>query len=244
MGLTKSLLPVAVAIACAAQAAHAQPSPELLDLAGRVHYGYYHGDARAIEAAQAALERLPDSPEVFYYRDFAALRRAQLGDSGRTALVRLDECARRNAPSGMPKPFTADAWVLVAACALLAGNERRSDEALALARGLDDDNPRIALVEAWTLERRVGGEAGRNDELAAKRASAVEAFDAWTPSIDDPDWGHAEALTALAADALARGEVRSARDLIERALLVAPDYREAVELRVTLQNARGANRSL
>ena len=25
----------------------------------------------------------------------------------------------------------------------------------------------------------------------------VEAFDAWAPSIDDPDWGHAEALTAL-----------------------------------------------
>src|SRR5690348_13951764 len=133
MGLTKSLLLGAVATVCAAQEAHARPSPELLDLAGRVHYGYYHGDARAIEAAQEALVRLPDSPETLYYRDFAALRRAQLGDVGRTALVRLDECARRNAAPGMPKPFTADAWVLVAACALLAGDQRRTNEALALA---------------------------------------------------------------------------------------------------------------
>ena len=60
-----------------------------------------------------------------------------------------------------------------------------------------------------------------------KLAAVVEAFDAWTPSIDDPDWGHAEALTALAADALERGQVRTARDLIERALLLAPDYRAA-----------------
>ena len=33
---------------------------------------------------------------------------------------------------------------------------------------------------------------------------------------------------------LARGEARAARDLIERALLLAPDYRFAVELRARL----------
>jgi len=77
MGLTKSLLLGAVASACASQAVQSQPPAELLDLAARVHYGYYHADARAIETAEAALDRLPDSPEVLYYRDFAALRRVQ-----------------------------------------------------------------------------------------------------------------------------------------------------------------------
>jgi len=244
MGLTKSLLLGVVAAACAAQAVRAEPSAELLDLAGRVHYGYYHGDARAIETAQAALDRLPDSPEVSYYRDFAALRRAQLGEAGRTGLIRLDECARRSVPPGLPKPFTADAWVLVAACALLAGDERRRDEALALARERDDDNPRIALVEAWTLERAAHADPAENEALAAKLMAAVEAFDAWTPSIDDPDWGHAEALTALAANALERGQIRTARDLVERALLLVPEYRTAVELRVALQSARSGNRTL
>jgi Tfp pilus assembly protein PilF len=84
----------------------------------------------------------------------------------------------------------------------------------------------------------------RREALATKLATVVEAFDAWTPSIDDPDWGHAEALTALAATVLDSGQVRTARDLIERALLLAPDYRVAVELRIALQGARGGSRAL
>ena len=124
------------------------------------------------------------------------------------------------------------------------GDVRRSEQALALARERDDDNPRIALVEAWALERSAGTDPARREAVAAQLTAVVEAFDAWTPSIDDPDWGHAEALTALAADALERGQVRTARDLIERALLLAPEYRAAVELRAALQNARTGNRAL
>jgi hypothetical protein len=244
MGLTKSLLLGVVAAACTVPVAWGEPSAELLDLAARVHYGYYHGEPRTIETAQEALARLPDAPEVFYYRDFAALRRVQLGGAGRTGLIRLDECARRNVPTGLPKPFTADAWVLVAACALFAGDERRRDEAMKLARERDDDNPRIALVEAWALERAGESAPAQADILAEKLAAVVAAFDAWTPSIDDPDWGHAEALTALAAHALERGQIRTARDLIERALILVPEYRAAIELRVALQSGRGANRSL
>ena len=142
------------------------------------------------------------------------------------------------------KSFAADAWVLVAACALIGGDVRRSEQALALARERDDDNPRIALVEAWALERSAGTDPARREAVAAQLTAVVEAFDAWTPSIDDPDWGHAEALTALAADALERGQVRTARDLVERALLLAPEYRAAVELRAALQSARTGDRAL
>jgi Tfp pilus assembly protein PilF len=156
----------------------------------------------------------------------------------------LDECARRNVAPGLPKPFAADAWILVAACALLADDERRSHEALARARAHDDDNPRIALVEAWALERAVREDAAQGEALAAQLAAVVEAFDAWTPSIDDPDWGYAEALTALAANALDRGQVRTARDLIERALMLVPEYQAAVELRVALQSGVRGNRTL
>ncbi len=243
MRFTKSLLLGWLGMACALPA-HAEPSAELLDLAARVHYGYYHGETRAIETAQAALERLPDSPEVLYYRDFAALRRVQAGGADRPGLQRLEACARRTVPAGLPKPVKADAWVLVAACALFAGDERRQTEALALARANDDDNPRIALVEAWTLERVVQNDSTQNDSYATALTAAVEAFDAWAPSIDDPDWGHAEALTALARNALERGQVRMARDLVERALLLVPEYRTAVELRVALQTGRSGTRTL
>jgi tetratricopeptide (TPR) repeat protein len=243
MGLTKSSSLLVLA-ACALCSARAEPSAELLDLAARVHYGFYHGDARAIDAAQGALERLVDSPEVFYYRDFAALRRSQLGGADRTSQAKLRECAQRDVAADVAKSFAADAWVLVAACALVSGDGRRSEHALALARARDDDNPRIALVEAWALEQSAGTDPARREVVVGKLTAAVEAFAAWTPSIDDPDWGHAEALTALAAEALERGQVRAARDLIERALLLAPEYRVAVELQASLQTSRAGNRTL
>jgi hypothetical protein len=224
--------------------AGAEPSAELLDLAARVHYGYYHGEPRTLDAAATALERLGDSTEVAYYRDFAALRRAQLGGADRSNAERVRECAQRDVAAGVDKVVAAEAWVLVAACALVVGDERRRKRALTFARERDDDNPRIGLVEAWTLEAAAGDAAARRKAVTAKLAAVVEAFNAWSPSIDDPDWGHAEALTALAAHALGSGQTRAARDLIERALLLAPEYRVAVELRAALQSARTGGRTL
>ena len=224
----------------AAAAAHGAPSSELLDLAARVHYGYYHAEPRAVDAALTALDRLGDASDVVYYRDFAALRLAQLGGTGRATLERLRACAERDVPPTLDKRAASEVWALVAACAEIAGDDGRRERALALARERDDDNPRVALVEAWALERAAAGDAAQSEAVAAKLAAAVESFDAWAPSLDDPDWGHAEALTAMAAAALERGQARTARDLIERALLLAPDYRAALDLRAALQSGRNA----
>jgi hypothetical protein len=239
MHWTKAL---AAAVAGTALGVLAAPTGELLDLAGRVHYGYYQAEPRAVDAAIAGLERLQDSPEVAYYRDFAALRRAQLASADRASQERLRACAERDAALGLGKRFTAEAWTLVAACAHVAGDDSRYALALALARRHDDDNPRAALVDAWALMRGAETDAGRRDALAAKLEGVVAAFDAWAPSIDDPDWGHAESLTALAGVALDRGQVRTARDLIERALLLVPEYRAALDLRARLQQARAGDR--
>jgi tetratricopeptide (TPR) repeat protein len=225
-------------------AAHAASSAEVLDLAGRVHYGYYHAEPRTIDAALAALDRLADSPEVVYYRDFAALRRAQLGGTDRAGAERLHTCAQRDVQPGRDKRVAAESWVLVAACAQVAGDEGRRDRALALARERDDDNPRIALVEAWAMSRSAGTDVAKREAAAAKLQAVVDAFETWEPSLDDPDWGYAEALTGLAAAALERGQTRTARDFIERALLLAPDYRAALDLRVALQGTRGGERRL
>ncbi len=241
MGLTKSLACAALVVA---QALSAAPSAELLGLAARVHYGFYLGDARAIETARTALARLPDSPEAQYYRDFAALRRAQLGNPTKESSAALAECAQRSVASDTDKTVAAEAWTLVAACAFERGDERRREQALAAAKARDDDNPRIALIAAWAARRAAGTDPARRESVAAALQSAVESFESWVPTIDDPDWGYAEALTALAEHALARGEARTARDLIERALLLAPEYRLAVDLRGALQGARGTNRTL
>jgi hypothetical protein len=59
--------------------------------------------------------------------------------------------------------------------------------------------------------------------------------------VDAPEWGEAEALARLGEIALQRGEPRVARDFIERALLLAPDYWFALALRSKLQNSRPAD---
>jgi hypothetical protein len=234
MRLTKSLALFATSALCA-RLAVAATSPELTDLAGRVHYGFYHGDARAIEAAQVALDRQGESAEASYYRDFAALRRAQVGALDRDASKRLEACVDREVDPELDGVTAAEAWVLVAACAFVANDDRRMVEALGLARANDDDHPRIALLEAWRAQRDAGTAAAENAAVTMAFEAAVVAFEAWAPSIDDPDWGYAEALAALGQHALARGESRTARDLMERALMIAPDYRLAVQLRAELQ---------
>jgi hypothetical protein len=224
--------------------AHAAASAEVLDLAARVQYGYYQAEPRAIDTALAALDRLGDSPEIVYYRDFAALRRAQLGGNDRVGAERLRACAQREPQPGRDKRLVAEAWVLVAACAQVAGDRSRRERALALARERDDDNPRIALVQAWAVMQEAGADAPKRAAAATQLEAVVAAFETWTPSLDDPDWGYAEALMALAAAALERGQARIARDFIERALLQAPDYRAALDLRLALQGARGSERQL
>jgi hypothetical protein len=232
------------ALAVAAFSANAGPSAEVLDLAARAHYGYYHAEPRTIDAALAALERLGEAPDVLYWRDFAALRRAQLGVSDRVGSERLRDCAQRDPPPKLDKHFTAEAWVLAAACAQVAGDAGRRERALASARERDDDNPRLKLVEAWAAIAEAGTDAAKRDAAATTLAAVVEAFEAWEPSLDDPDWGYAEALTALAAGALELGQTRTARDYIERALLLAPGYRAALDLRVAMQSARSGDRTL
>ncbi|HET7132053.1 MAG TPA: hypothetical protein VFJ95_07380, partial [Gammaproteobacteria bacterium] len=80
--------------------------------------------------------------------------------------------------------------------------------------------------------------AALRDEAAVRLEHAVAAFDARPAALRGPEWGEAEALAALGELKLARGDAREARDLIERALLLAPDYRFAMELRARMQGAR------
>lgn len=233
MSLTKELTIAAAAAAALAGSVEAALSPELFDVAGRIEYGFYNADARSIEAAVAALDRLGESSAALYYRDLAGLRLAQLGAAGSATSRLLQACAQRSVPEAAKGRDAAEIWVLAAACAVEANSLRRAEQALARARALDVDNPRIALVTEWAAQRAADTLAGV-DARAATWQAIVLAFDSWTVPADAPQWGHAEALAELGEIALERGDVRTARDLIERALLVAPDYARAVEIRARI----------
>ena len=261
MALTKLNVVVAL-VGCLAfgPGARAGVAPELGDLAGRIEYGFYVGDARAIKDAAAALKRMSDSdPAVRYYRAFASFRLAQLG--GERAASDAESCVKNATVEEPTERLTraaaearartsVESWLLVAVCSGLTGriepgkglaHDKHLQQALAHARELEPSNPRIALIDAWLVSFRPAlADASVRDEAVKKTEAAADAFAVWSPPADAPDWGEAEALAALAELHLTRGELRDARDLIERALLVAPDYRFAVDLRAQLQGSRSA----
>jgi hypothetical protein len=264
--LTKSIAgAVALAACCAMPHAFAELPSDVADLAGRIDYGYYVADPRAIEDALPALERMGDEDlAVRYYRAFAAFRLAQLGaqDGGRGAPF-ASECVAlatiKESKDWVPRAeaearakASVESWILAAACTGLAAQrqpasglalDRRGDEALARARSLDAGNPRIALLDAWRVSLRPAlAEQDVRAEASAKLEAAIDAFAAWSPAADSPTWGEAEALAALAEVRLVEGEVRAGRDLIERALLLAPDYHFAVELRSQFKSSRAEAR--
>lgn len=91
---------------------------------------------------------------------------------------------------------------------------------------LGAENPRVQFINAFCSP--VGeGDPGTVDRWRA----VVTLFEAAPPSEPGkPDWGHAEALTLLGESYLKRGEMVAARDVLERALVLAPDYRQAQKL--------------
>lgn len=241
MGLTK-LLP-ALALCCGLPLAASASSPEIADLAARIEYGYYGDDARVIEAAMAVLERLGDSEtDARFYLGLAELRLAQLAaHRGADTSRHVERCIERATPKNADEkgPAAAEPWILVAACAAIGEQARRRDQALERARSLAPSHPRVALLSAWAISPKpLQAPAPVRDAVAAQLEKAIAAFETWKPPPGAPDWGQAEALTQLGGIALQRGEVRAARDLLERALLLAPDYRVAVELQNSLQSGR------
>jgi tetratricopeptide (TPR) repeat protein len=223
----------------ATQSASADVAAELSDLSARVEYGFYAEEPRVIDAAEAALERLDaDDPAVRYQRALAAYRSAQLmARDNKNFSKTLDRCFELSPTEGAADD--AEPWILVAACASLGverglSQQRRRDEALNRALAIDEDNPRIAFLEASLLANGLPADA---TDVAVALTRAEEAFRSWDGGYVGPTWGEAETLVLLGEVHLERGEARAARDLLERALLIAPDYRAALNLRARLQRA-------
>ena len=223
---------------------YAQVSSELLDLAGRIEYGFYAQESRVIEAARASLARLIEvEPFATYYDGLAAYRLAQLtvAHDGRSANRLLEECVDRGRAHADHGAQPGEAWVLVAACSALGGyheplkamlHQRRLEQALEEARGLDAENPRISLVETWAMSHRPAhAEAQTRDLAGAHLERALQQFRIWRGPPGSPEWGEAETLAHLGEISLQRGDVRGARDYIEEALLIAPDYHFALSLK-------------
>ena len=154
-------------------------------------------------------------------------------------------CLEAGRASTQTDEWDAEAWILVAACSIQGiaqepsrslGHEARLNEALAAARELDAANPRLLGVESWYRQDDVSIEEAR-ERRRVLLERAREEFDV-RANDEGPDWGRAELLASLGKIHLELGERREARDLIEQALIEAPDYYFALELRKTLSLQR------
>jgi len=236
-------------------AAHADALSELDDAAARIQYASYTADVRGIEDALALVARLelPESRKAMkdYYAAYGQWKLAELqadeaaaGRRGaRASSIKAAKACEEAAESATKLDARlAEAYAMSAICSALGrrapdvlslgGCERDKD--LRLARELDPTNPRIRLIEAQCMREseKIPG------ALLARVKAIAKDFDSAPPgSPGRPDWGQPETLLLLGELQLQQGDRAGARDSLERALIIAPDYHKARE---QLQRAASA----
>jgi hypothetical protein len=231
----------------------AESTAEFDDAVARLQFSFFTGDTRSLEEVLTLLGEFEVDASL------AAAKSYQLA-YGNWKLAELysapaDERPRPNAKSSASKaakacvqyaretiakdPRIADVYAMEAVCdsytAHMIGRGATGctrSKSMRTALTLGAENPRVNFVNAL-CSPEVEGDPGAVDRWR----SVVAKFEAAPPSQPGkPDWGHAEALTLLGESYLQRGEAVAARDVLERALVLAPDYRQAQKLLQTAAN--------
>lgn len=217
------------------------------DFEGRIQYGYYTEDARALHNLVDTIASDESQDKLHgYYAALTEYRLAQLtaqglaGAGGESAAQLAQRCvAGTDAALAVQADF-AEAVALRAAClamplsggglhAPFAGHRARKelDRALQLA----PRNPRVLLVDAMSDYQLPPSFGGNKERALPKLRRAVAAFDTERGAAEHlPGWGAAEAYLFLARDLLDHADPIGARDALERALLIAPQFTQARRL--------------
>ena len=241
------LLPAAALLAWSVSGFAAETSWR--DIESRIQYGYYTEDVPALRSL-AGLIATDESHDKLhgYYAALLDWRLAQLAAqgvaSGASSADLAGRCVRAvDDALGVEADFAA-ALALRAACqatplsatdyALFSGHQRLHRD-LDRARQLAPHDPRVLLVDAmndYQLPRSAGG---NKERALPKLRLAVAAFEAERAGLERlPGWGAAEAYLFLARDLLDHADPVAARDALERALLIAPEFAQARRLMAKL----------
>jgi hypothetical protein len=189
-----------------------------------------------------------DASTRAYFRALAHYRLAQVLNTGKKSAARdaIDDCGEETEHSVEVLPRVlpgldesaearhqrAEAYALATACTL-AGREMstipftggrigsRIDEAVKL----EPKNPRVRLVEALAAYERAGKDAAQKAAAVQKLKAVTVMFEAARAAASTtPEWGAAEAYAFLGRALIAAQDVVGAREALERALLIAPEY--------------------
>ena len=217
------------------------------DIETRIQYGYYTEDASALRSLADTVAADESHDKLHgYYAALLAWRLAQLaaqsssGAPGTSAAQLSQRCVSEVDTALAVQDDFAEALALRAACAVTPRDPNGSQTARAVHRARRDiaralqlaaRNPRVLLLDAmsdYQLAPRLGG---NKERALVKLRAAVAAFELERTGTERlPGWGAAEAYLLLARDLLDHGEPVAARDALERALLLAPEFTQARRL--------------
>ena len=235
--------------------ARADALSDLLDASTVVQHAFYTRDSNTMLSARTDLERLAEAGSLgalaHYYTGYADFRLGQLAlrDDKGAASELLDRCIEESKSSWKLNKRFAEAYALMSACyGFKAGLQPwkavyytpQAGRMMKKARELDGQNPRVVLLDAiaeYHLPRTLGGDKERAEE---RFTEAVQLFESDEAEVvrGYPDWGHAEAYAYMGEISLDRSDPIAARDAVEQALLIAPDYEWALEM---LREVRAGN---
>jgi tetratricopeptide (TPR) repeat protein len=239
-------LALAAGLALACGAARADDAA-WRDIETRIQYGYYTEDARSLSNLAAALASEESRDKLHsYYQALLDWRRALLAaqgaaaSAGATAGTLAQRCVSEADAALSAQADFADALALRAACVAAPGtahglltsfSDRRAHRDLQRARQLSPRDPRVLLVDAMSDYQLAPADGGNKERALPKLREAVAAFEAERGTAERvPGWGAAEAYLYLAHDLLDHGDPIGARDALERALLIAPQFAQARRL--------------
>jgi len=231
----RGLLRVLALLYIAASGARAEDASDTrwLDIEGRIQYGYYTEDVRALEQVADSLETDSASGMLRpYYLALARYRLALLESTHHPERARadVDHCV-----TSLEEPTKADAGAsealaLQAACDRLLAKLKpvgspylslKSGSALHRAVALAPQNPRVLLLNAvieYDLHRE-------RSAVTAELKKAVASFERERAGVErPPSWGAADAYALLGRSLLEQGDAIGARGALEHALLLVPDF--------------------
>jgi len=182
--------------------------------------------------------RTPDDFKKWVLDQKAALKQAAA--PGASAAQLAQRCVSEADTALAVQGDFAEALALRAAClatpldangSQTAHAAHRAARDIGMALQLAGRNPRVLLLDAmsdYQLAPRLGG---NKERALVKLRQAVAAFEVERAGTEHlPGWGAAEAYLLLARDLLDHGEPVAARDALEHALLLAPEFAQARRL--------------
>jgi tetratricopeptide (TPR) repeat protein len=245
MVLFRTLMLISLCLAGAA--AHAQAGG---DLQAQILYAFHAEDANELAALVQSLSTREQAggadATLRYHLAHAQYRLGLLNGEarGHNAQHAFSGCIDQLKAILEHDANSVESLVLQAACyAQLARLDKleavllRSHAAARIGRAfaLAPRNPRVLLVKgADGLARAKPGSAEQAQALAELTLAAQIFEQTSATTIDVPGWGHAEAYLALGRQLQARGDVLGARNWLEKALIVAPDFKAAQRQLATL----------